>query len=158
MNNLQSVYYRQKRYAEAEPLAVEVLAARQRSLGEDHPDTLRSLHNMATVLDALGRDAEAEPMYLKVIATKRRVLGEHHAQTAVSNWRLAQMYVEQKRYTDASHRRSLVQRLLQSFGADRTETRDVVDDLLVRLYTESGQTRLASQWRVKQRPEKGLMP
>ena len=36
-------------------------------LGEDHPDTLLSLNNMAFLLKAQGRLAEAEPLYREAL-------------------------------------------------------------------------------------------
>ena len=36
-------------------------------LGEDHPDTLRSLSNLAELLEAQGHLAEAEPLYREAL-------------------------------------------------------------------------------------------
>ena len=36
-------------------------------LGEDHPETLQSLNNMAVLLQDQGRLAEAEPLYREVL-------------------------------------------------------------------------------------------
>ena len=36
-------------------------------LGEDHPDTLNSINNLAAVLDAQGHLAEAEPLYREAL-------------------------------------------------------------------------------------------
>ena len=36
-------------------------------LGEDHPDTLQSLNNMAVLLKAQGRLAEAEPLFRQAL-------------------------------------------------------------------------------------------
>jgi Tfp pilus assembly protein PilF len=78
LNNLGHFYYSQKRYREAEPLAVEVLDASRRLVGDDHPDTLLALHNLATIKDELGRQSEAEKLYVKTLEAKRRVLGAEH--------------------------------------------------------------------------------
>ena len=39
----------------------------QTKLGEDHPDTLGCLNNMAGLLQAQGRLAEAEPLYREAL-------------------------------------------------------------------------------------------
>ena len=49
--------------AEAEPMFRQALADHTRVLGADHPDTITSVNNLATNLDAQGKSAEAEPMY-----------------------------------------------------------------------------------------------
>ena len=61
-------------YEEAETLIREGLALRRGELGDEHPDTLRSLHSLGVVLWSQGRDAEAEPIYREGLATGRRLL------------------------------------------------------------------------------------
>ncbi len=48
------------RYAEAEPLYLETVETQKRVLGDDHPDTLISINNLATLYENQGRWAEAE--------------------------------------------------------------------------------------------------
>ncbi len=55
------------RAAEAEPVFREVLMARRRVIGEDHPDTLDSEAGLAWSLNALGRFAKAEPLARRTI-------------------------------------------------------------------------------------------
>ena len=50
----------QGKFAEAEPYYREALEKRRRVLGEEHPDTLVSINNMATLLEKQGRLDEAE--------------------------------------------------------------------------------------------------
>ena len=46
-SNLAVLLVNTDRRDEAEPIYREVLAARRRTLGEEHADTLRSMHNLA---------------------------------------------------------------------------------------------------------------
>ena len=46
MSNLAVIYANQGRWEEAEALEIEVLEKRKQVLGEDHPDTLRSMENL----------------------------------------------------------------------------------------------------------------
>ena len=43
----------------------------QAKLGEDHPDTLTCLNNLAGLLHAQGRLAEAEPLYREALEKSR---------------------------------------------------------------------------------------
>ena len=49
MNNLANVYDVQGKYAQAETLDSQTLEIQRRVLGPEHPDTLRSMNNLAIV-------------------------------------------------------------------------------------------------------------
>jgi non-specific serine/threonine protein kinase/serine/threonine-protein kinase len=68
--------------------AESALAIRRRLLGEDHPDTITSLHNYATVIQSLGRNAQVEPLQRDALDRFRRVLGEDDLKTleALNNY------------------------------------------------------------------------
>jgi serine/threonine protein kinase len=66
------------------PHAEAALAIRRRELGEDHPDTIQSLHNYGRVLRSLARFADAEPVYREALERRRKVLGEDHEDTLSS--------------------------------------------------------------------------
>ncbi|MFI6131181.1 FxSxx-COOH system tetratricopeptide repeat protein [Micromonospora sp. NPDC051141] len=69
-----------------------VLADRRRILGDDHPDTLSSVHNLASVYTAVGRVTEAIRLFEQVLADCRRVLGDDHPNTLTSASNLAGAY------------------------------------------------------------------
>jgi tetratricopeptide (TPR) repeat protein len=71
--------------AEAEAEFRQVLAARQRALGSDHPDTGRSRRRMAEMLWRQGRFAEAGVLYREVIAAQKRAAGSG-ASSGLSTW------------------------------------------------------------------------
>ncbi|KAH7271056.1 hypothetical protein B0J15DRAFT_389638, partial [Fusarium solani] len=48
----------------------------KRVLGEEHPDTLTSIANLASIFRNQGRWKEAEELEVGVIETTKRVLGE----------------------------------------------------------------------------------
>src|SRR6185503_17575488 len=66
------------------PHAKAALSIRRRVLGDDHPDTMQSLHNYGRVLRAAGRFAEAEPVYYEAWTRRRKLLGEDHADSLSS--------------------------------------------------------------------------
>ena len=47
-NTISGVYYKEGRWKEAEELVVQVMETRKRVLGEEHPDTLSSMANLAS--------------------------------------------------------------------------------------------------------------
>ena len=54
MVNLARPYGLQGRYAEAEPVYVEALDIQRRVLGEEHPNTLATMINLAGLYEAQG--------------------------------------------------------------------------------------------------------
>ena len=82
MNSPAALYGEAGRYAEAEPLFVQVLALSREVQGERHPaDTIGSMNDLATHYSQTGRYAEAEPLYVQTLALRSEVLGEHHPDT-----------------------------------------------------------------------------
>ncbi|MEU0521932.1 tetratricopeptide repeat protein, partial [Streptosporangium sp. NPDC006007] len=79
----------QGRYHLAESGYRTALNLRRQKLGEEHPDTLTSRNNLATVLRDLGRLGEAEAEHRAVLEARRRVLGEEHPDTLTSRNNLA---------------------------------------------------------------------
>ena len=59
----------------------DVLAARLRVLGPDHPDTLTTRHCIAWEMAARGDHAAAEAEFRDVLAARLRVLGPDHSDT-----------------------------------------------------------------------------
>ena len=70
-------------------------------LGEDHPDTLNSMANLADLLFSQNRWKEAEELEIQVIEKRRRVLGEEHPDTLVIMHNLAMTWKSQGRNYDA---------------------------------------------------------
>jgi hypothetical protein len=71
----------QGKHADAERIEREVLEARKRVLGAEHPDTLTSANNLAASLADQGKYAEAERMLHAALASHRRLLGPAHPYT-----------------------------------------------------------------------------
>jgi tetratricopeptide (TPR) repeat protein len=84
-----------------EALYDRILRAQQRVLGDEHPDTLGVMNNLAaTYLDS-GKYAGAERLYLHLVAVKTRVLGKDHPSTLLSTNYLGVAYRFQGRYAEA---------------------------------------------------------
>jgi serine/threonine protein kinase len=75
---LGETYYKLGRYAEAEPQWRRVLQWRRDRYGEDHPETLTAVNNLALVLKDRGQRGEAEPLLRQNLGACRRVWGPDH--------------------------------------------------------------------------------
>ena len=76
-------------YAEAKNLNEHVLEIRRKVLGDEHPDTLTSMHNLASVLSFQGYCADAKELDEYVLEIRRKVLGDEHPDTLSSMNNLA---------------------------------------------------------------------
>jgi CHAT domain-containing protein/Tfp pilus assembly protein PilF len=84
--------YQAGKYQEAVPIARQVLAICEKVLGQEHPDTATSLHNLARLYDETGDYAKAEPLYRRALAIREKALGPEHADTALGLNNLAALY------------------------------------------------------------------
>lgn len=99
MFRLAELYEDRDRPEEAERLFRDVLAERQRTIGDDHPDTLASMNRLALHLRFTFRLAEAEKLYLELLETRRRVYGSEQAKGTLLD--LAGVYGWMGRHNDA---------------------------------------------------------
>ena len=88
-------------YAEAQYFIEQALAIQQKVLGEEHPDTAKSLNDLAGLYQAQGKYEQAEPLYQQALAIRQKVLGEEHPDTAKSLNDLAALYQAQGKYEQA---------------------------------------------------------
>jgi tetratricopeptide (TPR) repeat protein len=104
--------YNAGRYADAIPIAQQVLAIREKALGRDQPNVATSLNNLAELYRLQGRYGDAEPLYQRSSAIFEKALGRDHPYVANSLNNLAELYRSQGRYADAEplHRRALAAR------------------------------------------------
>ncbi len=70
-------------------------------IGPDHPDTLRSMHNLAESYRHLGRYADSLKLNEETLALRQANLGPDHPDTLSSMNNLAKMYYELGRYADS---------------------------------------------------------
>jgi Tetratricopeptide repeat len=72
------------RWKEAEELEVQVMEKRERVLGQDHPDTLTSMNNLAFAWKSQGRDIEAFDLLNECFLLRKQKLGADHPDTRSS--------------------------------------------------------------------------
>lgn len=95
----------------------------RRLLGEDHPETLTSMHNLAWIYQGQGRWEEAEGFETRVLETRERILGKEHPDTLNSMSNLALTYQQQGKLAQAE---DLETRVLETreriLGVDHPDT------------------------------------
>jgi len=79
-------------YPEAQKHLERAIELRRRLLGEDHPDTLSVMSDLAFLYRAEGNFTQAEPLASKVLEIRRRLLGEDHPETLYAMNNLGLLY------------------------------------------------------------------
>jgi tetratricopeptide (TPR) repeat protein len=101
-------------------------------MGEEHPNTLRSMHNLAEVFSRQGKYSEAEALIRQVLEVARRVLGEEHPNTLISRKTLGTVFLEQGKSSEAE---VLYNQLLETFrrvmGEEHRETLGILHNLAI---------------------------
>lgn len=62
----------------------EALQLRTRTLGQEHPDTQRSMVNLSLICGHQGRLSETETLQVKVLEARKRIMGPDHPGTLES--------------------------------------------------------------------------
>ncbi|KAL2788038.1 hypothetical protein BJX66DRAFT_266990 [Aspergillus keveii] len=112
-------YRAQGRYQDSERLDREVLAGRQRILGDDHVKTAKSLGNLALDLKGQGRYAEGLELERKGLEIMLEVEGEEAVPTLTNMSNLANSLSNHERYAEAAELHEKVLEIrTRLFGAD----------------------------------------
>jgi hypothetical protein len=90
------IWIDQSRWKEAEDLEVQVLAIRERVLGQEHPDTLISMDRLASTLKSQGRDDEAAALMAQCVSLRKKKLGIGHSDAVASLEELNDWQVEER--------------------------------------------------------------
>ncbi|MDG2185688.1 MAG: tetratricopeptide repeat protein, partial [Mariniblastus sp.] len=89
------------KYDEALPYFSEVLEVSRRTLGDEHPSTLRSINNMGVLLSNEGKYDEAQPYFTEALEVSRRTLGDDHPETLASISNMGNLLSTQGKYDEA---------------------------------------------------------
>ncbi len=125
------------RFAEAAPLAQQVVDRRVTLLGPEHPDTLKALRAQAALFYDQGDLARAEAQYRRVLETQERTLGKEDRETLKTLATLSRVPIERGRNAESE---TLGRRCLEAcertLGKEDLLTLEAVNNLAVTLYTE----------------------
>ncbi|KAJ4286509.1 hypothetical protein N0V90_013209 [Kalmusia sp. IMI 367209] len=93
--------YHEYRYRAAEELFRQVLRGKERTLGQDHLDTLNSKHWLGRVLYQQEKYNEAKEVLQQVVRGEERILGQDHISTLDSKHWLGRVLYKQEKYNEA---------------------------------------------------------
>lgn len=94
------------RWMEAEALLIQVKDFRKKVLGEEHPDALTSMNNLASTFHNQGKYKEAESLYKETLQLMQKVCGDENPYTLVIRDKLALLFESQGKYKAAVEARS----------------------------------------------------
>jgi hypothetical protein len=115
--------YNQQKYIEAEQLLQQPAQQREKVLGAEHIDTLKSKYWLALTLYNQQKYTEAEQLLQQSAQQQEKVLGTEHKDTLERKYWLAVTLYNQQKYTEAEQ--LLQQLVLQQekvLGAEHTDT------------------------------------
>jgi serine/threonine protein kinase/tetratricopeptide (TPR) repeat protein len=121
-------------WTKAEPHLVRAVAFCQEHLGDDHPDTLEAMKQLAVVWDDQGLYAKAEQLVRQTLDRVRRVAGEDGRLALELEYILAYVVMDQSRWDEAEAllRRSL-ERRTGVLGEEDSDTLDTMSHLVLLL-------------------------
>jgi tetratricopeptide (TPR) repeat protein len=95
----------------------------RRIMGDDHPNTLGAISNLAGVLRMLGELEEAEALFREALDRRRRVLGEAHPHTLTSINNVGYVLQARGRLAEAEpFYREALERRRRVLGPDHPDT------------------------------------
>jgi tetratricopeptide (TPR) repeat protein/predicted Ser/Thr protein kinase len=117
-------------YSEAQPQSERAIDLRTRVKGEQDPDTLSAMRDLAEIYVFLGKFEPAQKLQSRVLEARRRLLGEEHVDTVDSMMQLAEAYQKGGRYAEAepiaAKALELARRVL---GEEHEGTMDALNEL-----------------------------
>jgi tetratricopeptide (TPR) repeat protein len=88
-------------YAQAEPLLRAALDSYRRLFGEDHPDTARTLYDLATLMRKQGNFQQAETIFRQTLGIQRKLTPQGDEATAETLFYLGEDLVQAGRTNEA---------------------------------------------------------
>ncbi|KAG9124756.1 hypothetical protein FRC07_010350 [Ceratobasidium sp. 392] len=101
MPNLASIYDEQGDGSIWEQAHLRIISIRKLRLGDEHVDTLRSIHELAKKYAYMNNHASAMSLHLQAMILRRRVLGDEHVDALDSMCHLANSYHQCKKLDEA---------------------------------------------------------
>jgi tetratricopeptide (TPR) repeat protein len=145
IDGMEGFLYRIGRWSEAYNMRLFHFRKIKKILGKEHPDTLRSMNNLALVLSRQGNYKEAEPIHRQVLALYGTVLGKEHPDTLTSMNNLAEVLSSQGSYKEAEriHRQALTLKETV-LGKEHPDTLTIMNNL-ASVFRDRGKYEAAEQ-------------
>jgi eukaryotic-like serine/threonine-protein kinase len=137
MDLMGTVYQSLGLYPKGESLLRRAVEIQRQKLGAGNPDTLKSMYDLAQVLNAESLYSKAETLSRETLDARRRELGSEHRDTLNSISQLALILNNEGRYQEAEklHREAL-EVARRVFGPQDTLSRGVMQRLAIDLAYE----------------------
>ncbi len=144
-NEIGTIYYNTGSTEAATNEYSQALDLWQKGLGEDHPDTLKAVNNLAQALMASSRGKEPRTLELctRAFEGRKRVLGMEHSATIASMNNLAQLYLSRDRPEEAEQLFLEGIRVIKGSTPDSMTTRITLEANLGTLYLRQKKTKEA---------------
>jgi hypothetical protein len=118
------------RWEEAAAIRQEVLEKRKRNLGDEHPDTLAAMNNLANTLGDQGKLDKAAAMRREVLEKRQRILGDEHPQTVLAMNNLAWTLRDQGKLDEAAAmQREVLEKMQRILGDEHPDTLSAMNNL-----------------------------
>ena len=101
LERLAETYFDQSKYAEAEPVYVQVITIRTKVLGAHDERVLSTIVTLADLYRQSGRPQMGEPLLQKALAARIEAVGRNHASLADALRALADIELVLERYSEA---------------------------------------------------------
>jgi hypothetical protein len=112
----------------------EVLEKRQRILGDEHPDTIAAMNNLANTLGHQGKLDEAAWMRKEVLEKRQRTLGDEHPDTIAAMNNLAITLIDQGKLDEAAWMgKEVLEKMQQILGDEHSDTIKAMNNLAITL-------------------------
>ena len=139
------VYGEVGRVQEALQLTERVVEVRKRKLGEEHPETLRSMHSLAIRYREAGERQKALQLTERVVEVYKRTLGKEHPETLRSIHNLAIIYSEAgERQKALQLTKRVIEVRKRTLGEEHPDTLGSIHYLAIS-YSEAGERQKALQ-------------
>ncbi|KAJ7833539.1 hypothetical protein B0H14DRAFT_2591442 [Mycena olivaceomarginata] len=113
--------------------------------GEDHPDTLQAMANLASSYSDLGQFKEAAELQTIVLAKRKQLLGDDHTDTLQAMANLAPSYSDLGQFKEAAELQTIVlAKSKQLLGEDHPDTLQAMENL-ASSYSDLGQFKEAAE-------------
>ncbi|KAF7369456.1 FabD/lysophospholipase-like protein [Mycena venus] len=136
------------KYKQAEKLLKEVLEKWQQLLGDNHPDTLLAMSNLASTYSDLGEHQKAEELQIIVLEKRKQLLGDSHPATLLTMGNLASTYADLGEYQKAEELKIIVlEKWKQLLGDSHPDTLLAMGNL-ASTYADLGEHRKAEELQI----------
>ncbi|KAF8195195.1 P-loop containing nucleoside triphosphate hydrolase protein [Mycena galopus ATCC 62051] len=142
------IFWEAGKFKQSEKLLEEVLEKRKQLLGDNHPDTLRTMGNLASTYSDLGEHQKAKELKVTVLEKLKQLLGDNHPHTLLTMGNLANTYSDLGEYQKAKELNvTVLEKQKQLLGDNHPGTLSTMGNL-ANTYSDLGEHRKAKELNV----------